>query len=134
MSDTTPLYQAFYVSRLAPGSAYDVVNDIVSAARRANPERGITGALLFDGEYFGQLLEGREADVLALLKRIEADPRHTDVAIIFSGVTGAPRHTPAWRSGYCDAHQLDLFFSDASLRGTVALAFFMSILVNADVD
>jgi len=134
MNDIAPLYQILYVSRLAPGAAYGVVNDIVAVSRRANPARGITGVLLFDGEHFGQLIEGSEAEVTALMARIRADPRHTDIALLFSGVSGSPRHTRVWRSGYCEPQQLEALVRDAMLRGTVALATFMSLLVGADVE
>jgi len=128
------VFQIFYVSQLQPDSDIGVVKDIVAVSRRANPTRGITGALVFDGEHFGQLLEGREADVVALMRRIEADPRHRRLTVLFSGVTGAARQTRVWRSGYCDGQQLDAFFADDSRRGPAALAGFLTMLQDADLE
>jgi hypothetical protein len=133
MNDTATPYQMLYVSRLAPGMPYGVINDIVTVSRRANPERRITGVLLFDGERFGQLLEGSEAAVTALMTRISADPRHTDIVTLFSGVSGSPRHTRAWRSGYCEPHQLEPLAHDITLR-SAALAVFAALVESADVE
>jgi len=127
------VFQIFYVSQLQPDSDIGVVKDIVAVSRRANPTRGITGALVFDGEHFGQLLEGHEADVVALMRRIAADPRHRRLTILFSGVTGAARQTRVWRSGYCEGQQLDAFFADDSRRGPAALAVFLAMLQDADL-
>ena len=85
------LFQILYVSQLRPESGVEVVKDIVAVSRRTNPARGITGALLFDGEHFGQLLEGPEPDVTALMQRIETDPRHHQVTLLFSGPADAAR-------------------------------------------
>lgn len=134
MEEAHPLYQILYVSRLAPGAAYAVVNDIAGYSRQANPRHGITGVLLFDGEHFGQLIEGSEADVTTLMTRIRADARHTDIVVLFSGVSGSARHTRVWRSGYCEPQQLDAMVRDAMQRGVVALASFMSLMLDADVE
>jgi Sensors of blue-light using FAD len=134
MASTDNLLQILYVSRLAPGTSLGAVNDIVALSRRANPAHGITGALLFDGEYFGQLLEGSEADVAALMHRIESDPRHRAITPLLCRPADAPRLTRVWRSGYCEAQQLEAFIADASLRGPAALDAFLSILHGADVE
>jgi hypothetical protein len=128
------LFQILYVSRLVSASDFVAVKDIVAVSRRTNPERGITGALLFDGEYFGQLLEGSEAEVTKLMQRIEADPRHGTLTVLFRGPAEEARQLRVWRSGYCETHQLGVLIGDASLRGGPALAAFMSILQGADVQ
>jgi len=128
------LFQILYVSQLRPESGVEVVKDIVAVSRRTNPARGITGALLFDGEHFGQLLEGPEPDVTALMQRIETDPRHHQVTLLFSGPADAARRMRAWCSGYCDVHQLEALAADPSRRGPAALAAFRSMLAGADVE
>ena len=130
---SSTLFQILYVSQLTPGSRFGVVSEIVTAARHANRAKGVSGALLFDGEYFGQLLEGAEANVVALMKRIETDPRHRAITPLFDGPSEAPRHARAWRSGYCDAQQLGVFMVDDTLRGPAALAAFLAILQGADL-
>ena len=134
MASTDDLFQILYVSQLLPGSSFGAVNDIIAMSRRANPARGITGALLFDGEYFGELLEGSETDVVALMHRIESDPRHRAITPLLCRPAAAPRLMRVWRSGYCEALQLEAFIADASLRGPAALEAFLSILQGADVE
>ena len=134
MTSSESLFQILYVSHLAPEADFGVVKEIVSASRRANPLCGITGALVFDGEYFGQLLEGRESEVTALMQRIEVDKRHRAVTTLFSGSVRTTRLMRVWRSGYCEPHQLDALLADATLRGPASLAAFVSILQRADVE
>lgn len=70
------LFQYFYLSRLALGHDFSCFKAIVTASRQRNPAHGISGALLFDGERFCQLLEGPEKPVRALGTCIDADRRH----------------------------------------------------------
>lgn len=126
-------FQLLYVSQLAPGCDFGVVKEIVSVSRQRNPERGITGALLFDGERFCQLIEGAEADVQALMGHIARDPRHTEVSVLFAGQCLAGRAMRRWTSGYCDASELDALAGDAALHDRSALNEFFSVLRRADV-
>ena len=57
------------------------VEGIVSAARRRNLKLRVTGALLFDGARFAQLLEGDEAAIDELMADITRDPRHDQLQI-----------------------------------------------------
>ncbi|MEP6872896.1 MAG: BLUF domain-containing protein [Burkholderiales bacterium] len=134
MTSTDTLCQILYVSQLVPGSNFGAVGDIIAMSRRANPAHGVTGALLFDGEYFGQLLEGSEDHVAALMHRIETDPRHRAITPVLRRPAAAPRLMRIWRSGYCEAQQLESFIVDASLRGAAALNAFLVILRGADVE
>lgn len=69
--------QMFYVSRCrAPAQALD---ELIDVARRNNEQRGITGALLYTGGHFAQVLEGPEDAVRRTMASIERDPRHTAV-------------------------------------------------------
>jgi Sensors of blue-light using FAD len=134
MASTDDLFQILYVSQLVPGTSLEGVSDIVALSRRANPPRGITGALLFDGEYFGQLLEGSEADMVGLMHRIESDSRHRAITPLLCRPAIAKRVMRVWRSGYCEALQLERLTADTSLRGAAALDAFLSILQSADVE
>ena len=58
------------------------INDILSASRRNNVVVGVTGALLFNSGYFGQVLEGRCAAVAQTFERIQQDPRHGDCLVL----------------------------------------------------
>ena len=129
-----PLFQLLYVSQMTLGCDFGVVKDIVSAARVSNTALGISGALLFDGERFCELVEGPEADVRSLIDRIAGDPRHTGLTVVFSGHSLSGRAMTRWASGYCDPDELAVFDVDAGLRGQPALNALVSILAAADTD
>jgi Sensors of blue-light using FAD len=55
------------------------ISDILETAYRFNQLHGITGALIFDTEWFVQVLEGERDAVWPLFQRIAADRRHSRV-------------------------------------------------------
>lgn len=73
--------QYLYIST-APSLSRDEVANIIATSERNNPERGITGLLLYNGRNFLQLLEGEEASLVSLMMKISHDPRHTGVSMI----------------------------------------------------
>lgn len=75
------LSQYLYIST-APTLPREEVDAILAASARNNPERGITGLLLFNGRNFLQLLEGEEGELTALMETITADPRHSGVSVL----------------------------------------------------
>ena len=133
MAQTATSFQLLYISRLAPDCDFNVVKEIVDVARRSNPALGITGALLFDGERFCELLEGSEPEVLALMNRIEVDPRHAHVRVLHSGVSNAGLVMQRWASGYCDPHDLDEL-DTASGTQPSPIGPFTAILKRSDID
>ena len=131
---SAPLFQILYVSQLAHQADFSVVKDIVRASRSHNPARGITGALLFDGERFCQLLEGTQADVASLMLRIERDARHGAIRTLHAGSATA-RALRSWRSGYCEsANDLDAFEGARGLAGTDAAQAFIALARTADLE
>jgi len=72
------------ISRLAPDQAMDEVERIVAISRQRNRDLDVTGALLFTGERFMQLLEGPADGVAALQQSIFRDARHEQVTTIRS--------------------------------------------------
>jgi Sensors of blue-light using FAD len=58
------------------------LQEIARAAQRFNQANGITGVLLAGPTWLAQVLEGEAADLTALLTRILADKRHTDMVIV----------------------------------------------------
>lgn len=126
--------QILYVSQLAPTRKPSCVSEVVATSRIANSTRGLTGALIFDGEYFCQLIEGAEADVQGLMQRIAADPRHINVTLLFASQVRGSRLTRSWRSGYCESQLLSAFAQAGGPRGDAARAAFMSVLASADME
>jgi len=72
------------ISRLPAEAAMDEVEKIVAVSRPRNHGLDVTGALLFTGERFVQLLEGPQQGVAALQQSIFRDPRHHQVTTIHS--------------------------------------------------
>jgi Sensors of blue-light using FAD len=135
MAPAETSFQLLYVSHLAPGADFAVVKGIVDVARLRNPAHGITGALLFDGERFCQLIEGAEHEVGALMQSIGRDPRHTNVRVLFSGPSPGGGHAlRRWVSGYCDAIELEAFDGETGVRDADAVQAFLSVLQGADVE
>jgi predicted sulfurtransferase len=86
-TDHDPAFRLVYRSHsLVPAEDRRVVHgDIVRVARSENARRGITGALLVYDDGFCQTLEGEEQSVRALLARIERDPRHEKIEVLYAG-------------------------------------------------
>lgn len=78
------LLSLLYVSRSTTEAAKveAVVADIVETAHWINPQMDLTGALIFTGSSFAQILEGPAGAVDALMTSISADPRHKDLLIV----------------------------------------------------
>lgn len=55
---------------------------ILDLAVGRNQSQGITGALVFTGSDFAQILEGPEESVAGVMASILIDPRHDDVGIV----------------------------------------------------
>ena len=133
MAQADTAFQLLYVSHLAADCDFSVVKEIVEVARRSNPALGITGALLFDGERFCQLLEGGEAEVRGLMDRIAADARHTRVRVLHAAQTSAGLVMHHWASGYCDAHELDVIDAAAPDVELSLMGEFTAVLNRADI-
>lgn len=78
------LTSLLYVSRSTipqEGSA-DGLNNIVATAHVRNPTLGLTGALLFTGDHFAQVLEGSDKAIDTMMKNINRDTRHDQILIV----------------------------------------------------
>ena len=132
MTDHYRPFQLLYVSRLARGTEPGVVTAIATSSQEKNFARDISGALLFDGSWFAQLLEGAEAEVRLLMGTIDKDLRHEQVEVLAAGRFGLPRLTDRWSFRRCESSLLEsLTTGDATVRDEVALAMFMSTLAAA---
>jgi hypothetical protein len=76
------MIRVIYASRPTHFTPTDL-HDIAAVSVRNNAANGITGALIHDEAFFLQILEGPEAAVDVLLARLERDPRHMDMAVVF---------------------------------------------------
>ena len=93
------VFQVFYVSRATAAFDNAQVQSILQASRRQNARLDVTGCLLFSGHCFAQVLEGRQAVVSALARKIAADPRHVGVRVLSEGHRDE-RDYGDWAMGY----------------------------------
>jgi len=80
------LYRYAYISKKAiEGAQSDIdaeITKILKTASKRNTQLNISGALLYSGGYFCQILEGERDALDQLMAGIAGDPRHTDVCIV----------------------------------------------------
>jgi hypothetical protein len=88
-----------YVSAAAEAMTDDGVAAILVKSRANNRRLGLTGALLYRGGRFVQMLEGPDEQVRARFDIIAADPRHRSVQIISEKAIAA-RQFPEWTMGF----------------------------------
>jgi hypothetical protein len=91
-------------SQLAPEGADDEVLAIVRAAELRNASLELTGALLFSGTHFVQVLEGADEEVDVLLSSLQRDSRHRNLTVIVREPI-ASRRFADWRMAYSGPSQ-----------------------------
>lgn len=81
-----PLYRLVYLSEHALGEDPEVfqeeVQAILTVARALNELNHLTGALLFNGRQFAQVLEGPRSQIEQTFERIQCDTRHHALVIL----------------------------------------------------
>jgi hypothetical protein len=96
-------YRLVYYSRnLTTGDADTFaaeVNNILSTSRANNERDGITGALMFNGGCFAQVLEGPLDVVEVAFERIQQDDRHSEVSLLAVEPI-IERSFPNWAMGF----------------------------------
>ena len=99
------LYQLVYLSVRRVNEQSNVfgqdVRNILAEARAFNRAAEIGGALLFNGAFFAQVLEGDQETILALMSRIQRDPRHSHVTVVEEGWR-SERAFPDWAMAFAD--------------------------------
>lgn len=69
-------------SALPPEQADDEIAKIIAVSNARNQHMQVTGAFLFTGERFVQVLEGKEESVRQIMANVERDPRHRQIIIL----------------------------------------------------
>lgn len=72
------------------------IAELVRHTRANNRALGVTGLLLFDGDWFCQLLEGEEQTVRNLVTAIARDTRHFGFRILHEGSRPEGPHFADW--------------------------------------
>lgn len=104
------LFRLVYYSRTVlpedNDEATQSVKQILEASQKNNPQAGITGSLLFDMNYFAQILEGDRKAVTSTYNRICSDSRHNNLVIMDARPVDQ-RLFGRWSMGYAK-HQNEL--------------------------
>ena len=128
------LRRFLYVSELAPAMPPNVVGEILRQSRERNRRLKLSGALLFDGGRFCQLLEGEPDAAQALMRRIERDTRHCKVKLLLDTLGPAPRMMTQWRCGYSDHEAFDGIDAAAARDPEQAAHAFLRLLSACDLS
>ena len=86
-------------SKIKPRKAKSELYRIIATARAFNPTVGITGALIYTGTHFAQVIEGDETAISELIAAIVRDSRHGRLSIVARGPV-TKRSFPDWSMAY----------------------------------
>jgi len=93
---TSAMEQLIYVSTARASVAGGEVFDIIRQSSLRNPQRGITGFLVFTNGLFFQYVEGSAPALDTLLDDLSRDPRHHSITILYRRPL-AERAFPGWK-------------------------------------
>jgi ABC-type uncharacterized transport system YnjBCD ATPase subunit len=80
------LYQLVYLSQRAAYCDEAALDQLLKQSITNNKANDITGILMRCDTHFFQYIEGEQNVVLALYQKIKADPRHSELVTVSSGV------------------------------------------------
>lgn len=130
------LDQCLYISRFTGKLGVTGLRDLLQQARDNNRRDDITGALLFDGDRFVQLIQGPKARVGPLTDQLRRDGRHAAFQLLLDGPASA-RLLGRWTSGYVDMEEVDRFVlaaAEAPGNAEALLRAFGELLHAADLE
>ena len=92
------LFHLIYASRATRTVDDAQLQQMLHRARRNNDRLGVSGALIVQGDYFVQLLEGEPATICQLYQEILADPKHDSAVQLDFSEIDRP-HFAEWSMG-----------------------------------
>lgn len=113
---TDEIAHVFYVSRALVTK--DEVFSIVLKSRTSNAAGGLTGGLLYTGNFFAQDIEGPASALDAKMEVISKDLRHEKVTVVCAGLRTKRRHG-GWSMGYLNAPAAESLIAQL-IDGTIA--------------
>ncbi|WP_372656401.1 BLUF domain-containing protein [Hydrogenophaga sp.] len=93
------LHELIYVSLAVREMDTSDLSALLDESRAFNEAHDITGMLIYHRQEFMQLLEGDEAEILALYEKIRKDARHHEVIKYWDGPIKA-RSFAAWSMAF----------------------------------
>ena len=106
------MYQLAYSSACTSKMTSDMLNDIFCTSQENNQRDGISGVLMYHDRIFFQVIEGPEGAVTSLYRRLQADPRHTSLALIWDGNIDK-RSFGDWAMGYAGPDEISEYTTSA---------------------
>ncbi|MEI7530870.1 MAG: BLUF domain-containing protein [Betaproteobacteria bacterium] len=85
LSMDRPVFVLVYVSQAIKPYLPTELSSLLSEYRINNQRMGITGMLLYKDGKFMQVLEGNESAVRELYRRIQTNPSHHQIELLFEG-------------------------------------------------
>ena len=101
MSD---LIHIVYVSVSSERLSEKYLDDFLSAIRKRNKQRRVTGLLLYNDEFFIQVIEGSKETIHNLFEIIKNDSRHSNIVKLLEESIES-RSFPDWSMGYRKINQ-----------------------------
>jgi FAD-dependent sensor of blue light len=99
------LRQLAFASRARLGLRASETSDLIATSRANNARDDVTGVLLYTGDSFLAIVEGRDAAIAALWRRLVIDDRHRSIVSLFD-LAERDRSFQGWRAGYLPEQQL----------------------------
>lgn len=127
------LHEFLYCSLLTQDLPPATVGAIVTQARARNAVDGISGLLVFDGQFFCQHFEGPREAAQGLMGRLQRDPRHADLVVVHEGPLAARRYT-GFAMGLAECEGPAPISALQALRGEAALAHFLALRGSFDIS
>jgi len=103
---TMKLRQLVYISDARIPISSKEIAGILQSSRRSNPDKSITGLLLYCDGVFIQALEGEPGAVEQLYRVICDDPRHSNAEVLDDSLV-ADRIFGAWAMAYLEPSSLE---------------------------
>lgn len=97
------MFRVVYSSVEAEAFDSAVLKRLLINSRLRNTAVGITGMLIYDQGVFLQMLECDQAAVQATFRRIERDPLHRNVSVLWQDANAPHRVFGEWSMGFSDA-------------------------------
>ena len=96
---SSPIFQLLYLSSARPELTEEALLQILAESQQRNAAREVTGLLLHSDGSIIQIIEGTESTVEALFSKIERDPRHHNVSVLFRRFV-EQRDFPEYKMGF----------------------------------
>ena len=96
---SSPIFQLLYLSSARPELTEEALLQILAESQQRNAAREVTGLLLHSDGSIIQIIEGTESTVDALFSKIERDPRHHNVSVLFRRFV-EQRDFPEYKMGF----------------------------------